>query len=93
MKLKELLQKKKTINEAEEVKFDQLDKNKQKDIIQFEKILGGKRGQIFDGIHGNIVDIKTFGRGYRFDTNTLKKLLSVGIRWMEADGDTITIAF
>jgi hypothetical protein len=43
-----------------------------------------------------IVDIEAsgnFGSGYRFDANTLKKLLALKVRWIEADGDLVTIAF
>jgi hypothetical protein len=37
--------------------------------------------------HGN------FGSGYRFGADTLKKLLALKIRWVEADGDVISIGF
>lgn len=83
------------LNEASEIKLSNLPIAKAKKVIEFEKILGGKHTVIFDGIHGLIVDIDTnSGRNsYRFESNDLKKLLSAGIRWVEADGDLVTIGF
>jgi hypothetical protein len=84
------------INEASEVMYKELKPVHQKQVQAFEKIIGGKHSQIFDGIHGMIVDIEAsgnFGSGYRFDANTLKKLLALKVRWIEADGDLVTIAF
>jgi hypothetical protein len=88
-KLKSLLR------EASEIELSNLPIAKAKKVIEFEKILGGKHTVIFDGIHGLIVDIDTnSGRmSYRFESNDLKKLLSAGIRWVEADGDLVTIGF
>jgi hypothetical protein len=43
-----------------------------------------------------VVDIPArgnFGTGYRFGADTLKKLLALKIRWVEADGDIISIGF
>jgi len=84
------------LNEASEVMYNELKPVHQKQVQAFEKIIGGKHSQIWDGIHGMIVDIEAsgnFGSGYRFDANTLKKLLALKIRWIEADGDIVTIAF
>jgi hypothetical protein len=84
------------LNEASEVQFKELKPVHQKQVLAFEKIIGGKHSQIFDGIHGMIVDIEArgnFGSGYRFGASELKKLLSLNIRWIESDGDMITIAF
>ncbi len=84
------------INEASEVMYKELKPVHQKQVQAFEKIIGGKHSQIFDGIHGMIVDIEaqgSFGQGYRFDTDQLKKLVALKIRWIEADGDLVTIAF
>ena len=83
------------LNEASEVTFKDLKPIHQKQVQAFEKILGGKYDSIFDGIHGFIVDIKVQGGhgNYRFEADDLKKLLSLKIRWVEADGDYISIAF
>jgi hypothetical protein len=84
------------LNEASEVTFKQLKPIHQKQVEAFEKVIGGKHTQIFDGIHGMIVDIEAqgnFGSGYRFEANDLKKLLALKVRWIEADGDLISIAF
>jgi len=42
-----------------------------------------------------IVDIETKGgrNSFRFESNDLRKLLSAGIRWVEADGDLVSIGF
>ena len=83
------------LNEASEVQLTDLQPTQQKQIKAFEQLLGGKVDSIFDGIHGFIVDIKVQGGhgNYRFEADDLKKLLSLKIRWVEADGDYISIAF
>jgi hypothetical protein len=83
------------LNEASEVMYKELKPVHQKQVQAFEKIIGGKHSQIFDGIHGMIVDIEVSGGhgNYRFEAADLKKLLSLKVRWIEADGDLITIAF
>ena len=83
------------LNEASEVQLKDLQPTQQKQVMAFEKLIGGKVDSIFDGIHGFIVDIKVSGGhgNYRFEANDLKKLLSLRVRWIEADGDIVTIAF
>ena len=83
------------LNEASEVQLGEIPVTKAKQVMAFEKIIGGKHSQIFDGIHGMIVDIEVKGGhgNYRFEASDLKKLLSTGVRWIEADGDVISIAF
>jgi hypothetical protein len=83
------------LNEASEVEITEIPVAKANQVLAFEKILGGKHDSIFDGIHGFIVDIKVQGGhgNYRFEADDLKKLLSLKIRWVEADGDYISIAF
>ena len=83
------------IKEASEVSFNELKPEQQKQIKAFEQLLGGKHSQIFDGIHGFIVDMKVSGGhgDYRFDADDLKKLLALKIRWIEANRDYISIAF
>ena len=96
IKLKSILYPtKKLIKEASEIELGELPIAKAKKIIEFEKILGGKHVVIFDVIHGLIVDIETKGgrNSFRFESNDLRKLLSAGIRWVEADGDLVSIGF
>lgn len=88
-------EKKKPVNEASEIKFEQLKPVEQKQIQAFEKVLRGKHAQIFDGIHGKVVFIKVSGgRGsHRFEAEEMKKLLALKVRWVEGNGDTISVAF
>ena len=83
------------LNEASEVKITDLQPTQQKQVKAFEQLLGGKTDSIFEGIHGMIVEIKVSGGhgAYRFEAGDLKKLLSLKVRWIEADGDYISIAF
>ena len=84
-----------TINEAEEVEFDSLDSKKQNQIKAIHKHVGGKRGTIFDGIHGIIVDFEKQG-GHpsgRLNVNQLKGLIKNKIRWIESHKDSITVGF
>lgn len=83
------------LNEASEVEITEIPVAKANQILAFEKILGGKHDSIFDGIHGFIVEIKVNGGHgpYRFDADDLKKLIALKIRWVEADGDYISVAF
>jgi hypothetical protein len=87
---------KKLIKEASEVKFKELKPIQQKQVVAFQRVIGADHSQIFAGIHGMVVDIPArgnFGTGYRFGADTLKKLLALKIRWVEADGDVISIGF
>ena len=83
------------LNEASEIQLTDLQPTQQKQIKAFEQLLGGKHIVIFDGIHGFVVNIKVSGvyGNYRFEADDLKKLLTLKIRWIEADGDYISIAF
>ncbi len=81
------------IKEASEIKFNELDSTKQKQIQQFVKFFGGKIITIWDGIHGNIVDIKMSEKNWRMDTQDLKDLISLKIRWIEFDNQTVSIGF
>jgi hypothetical protein len=85
----------KSITEASEIQLTDLQPTQQKQIKAFEQLLGGKVDSIFDGVHGFVVDIKVnTGHGlYRFETDDLKKLLALKIRWVEADGDYISVGF
>ena len=97
MKLKELLKVKNIseakLNEASEIEFKELDSTKQKQVQQFVKFFGGKIITIWDGIHGNIIDIKMSEPNWRMDTSDLKDLISLKIRWIEFDKQTVSIGF
>jgi hypothetical protein len=83
------------LNEASEVQLTDLQPTQLKQVKAFEQVLGGRVDSIFDGIHGYVVDIKINGAHgvYRFDGDDLKKLLALKIRWVEADGDYISVGF
>ena len=84
------------LNEAEEIDFNRLDPQRKKQVMAFEKIIGGENQQIWQGIHGYIVDTEarqTMGNGYRLDADDMKKLVSLKVRWVEIDGEIVTIAF
>jgi hypothetical protein len=81
------------IKEASEIKFNELDSTKQKQVNAFVKFFGGKIITIWDGIHGNIADIKMSEKNWRMDTQDLKDLISLKIRWIEFDNQTVSIGF
>jgi hypothetical protein len=81
------------LKEASEIEFKELDSTKQKQVQQFVKFFGGKIITIWDGIHGNIVDIKMSEKNWRMDTQDLKDLISLKIRWIEFDNQTASIGF
>lgn len=83
------------LNEASEVGYAELKPVHQKQVQAFEKIIGGKHSQIWDGIHGMIVDIdkKSMGDSYRFEADEMKKLISLKVRWAEGDRDRVSIGF
>lgn len=82
-----------TLNEASEIKINELDSTKQKQVQAFVKFFGGKVITIWDGIHGNIVDIKMSEKNWRMDTSDLKDLISLKIRWIEFDNQNVSIGF
>ena len=82
-----------TLNEASEIKISELDSTKQKQVQAFVKFFGGKVITIWDGIHGNIVDIKMSEKNWRMDTSDLKDLISLKIRWIEFDNQNVSIGF
>lgn len=81
------------LKEASEIELKELDSNKQKQVQQFVKFFGGKIITIWDGIHGNIIDIKMSEPNWRMDTSDLKDLISLKIRWIEFDKQTVSIGF
>ena len=64
--------------------FNFIAKGKLKDRMDFTTAISGRPGNKYQG---------NFGTGYRFGADTLKKLLALKIRWVEADGDVISIGF
>lgn len=86
----------KLINEASVVELSELTPIQQKQIKVFESIIGGKAETIWDGIHGFVVSIKlqNLHGGYRFDVDTMKKLIAAKVRWVEEDlGKRVNIGF
>lgn len=86
----------KLINEASVVELSELTPVQQKQIKVFESIIGGKAETIWDGIHGFVVAIKlqNLHGGYRFDVDTMKKLIAAKVRWVEEDlGKRVNIGF
>lgn len=88
-----LSESKNLIKEASEIQLKELDSNKQKQVQAFVKFFGGKVITIWDGIHGNIVDIKMSESNWRMDPQDLKALISLKIRWIEFDKQTVSIGF
>jgi uncharacterized protein YneR len=83
------------LNEASEVFIEEIPIAKAKQVMAFEKVIGGKHESILQGIHGYIAYIKTPGGhgNYRFEADDLKKLLSLKIRWVEGDNEYVSIGF
>lgn len=73
------------LDEASEVKFDELDADKQKQIRQIEKITGSESYLYFDGVNGVIAyfDMRSPMMSTRFMDDTLKKIMATNIRWLE----------
>ncbi len=86
---------KSAINEASQIKFDELKPADQSIVKQLQKHFKASVGTIWDGIHGRIVELRVtnVSGGYTFDKDDLKFLASMPIRWMENDGNSISIAF
>jgi hypothetical protein len=84
---------KQKLNEASEISFNELDSTKQKQVKAFEKFFSGKQETIWDGIHGNIVEIKVPTGRNRLDTADLKALSNMKLRWIEFDGQIVSIGF
>ena len=82
---------KQTITEAEEVEFDSLDNKQQNKIKAVHKHVGGKRGYIFDGIHGLIVQFITGGDIGQISGKQIKGLAKENIRWMKIEKKDIVV--
>lgn len=92
MKLKNLIEAK-YLNEASSVDLSEIPVMQAKQVLAFEKILGGKHTDLWDGIHGYIVTIKVPNGKERLMSDDLKKLLSLKIRWVEITGQDIYLGF
>ena len=90
---KVITESKQTLNEASEISFNELDSNKQKQVVVFEKFFSGKQQRIWEGIHGYIVEIKVPTGKNRLDTADLKALSNMKLRWIEFDGQIASIGF
>ena len=85
----------KQLRESEEISFNELPTDKQRLVGQYAKLFNGKVVDVWDGIHGYIVQLKVNSQPgrFRFDSDTLKKLVNLKIRWVEADKDIVAIGF
>ena len=92
MKLKNLLKEQK-INEASKIDFKELDPTKQKLVKLLEGFFDGKLQTLYDGIHGNIVEIKVGIGGTRLTKGDLKELATMNIRWIEYDNRIVSVGF
>ena len=83
------------IKEASEISFDDLDKNGKQLVTSLQSHFKGKVYKVWSGIHGKVVVLLVNGdsHGYRFDKGDFQFLAKTNIRWMENDGNTITIGF
>ena len=99
MRLKQLLGESKVVSnpqpitEAEKIKLGELDSTKQKQVGELQKFFGGKIITIWDSVHGNIVDMKMAEKNWRMDPSDLKLLITLKIRWVEFDNQTVSIGF
>jgi len=101
--LKQFLNEVRELQEASEIQFNELEKSDQKFIKKTEKLLNGfvrgvKVSQIWDGIHGRIVDFdidSPFGGSnrHRIFLPGLQKIAKLKMRWIEFGSDSITIGF
>jgi len=86
---KVITESKKTLNEASEIDFKELDATKQKLVKQLEGFFDGK----MQTLYGNIVKIKVGIGGTRLTNGDLKELASMKIRWIEYDNRIVSIGF
>ena len=81
------------IKEASEIEFKELISSHQKIVESFEKFFSGKHQRVWEGIHGYIVEIKVPTGKNRLDTQDLKQLSNMKLRWLEFDGQIVSIGF
>jgi len=90
---KVITESKKKLNEASKIEFKELDPAKQKLVKLLEGFFDGKVQTIYDGINGNIVEIKVGIGGTRLTNGDLKELAAMKIRWIEYDNRIVSIGF
>jgi hypothetical protein len=76
--------------------FHLLPSTQQKQIKQFETIIGGKCEVVWDKANVFIVAIKLQNHigSYRFDVDTMNKLIQAKAHWVEEDlGSRVNIGF
>ena len=83
---------KNTLNEAEEVEFESLDPKDQNKIKAIQKVVGGKRDGVWDGLHGIIVNFSIREAAMsRLSKKQLQGLVKSDIRWIEAKPNRIAV--
>ena len=83
--------KSKSLTEAEEVDLEYFTIAERDKIKKLGAIFNAKPEQFFSGIHGAIVTFPTRNGAPRLDLNDLKKIVSLKIRWLETDDDSISV--
>lgn len=83
------------LTEADEITLGELPTDKQKLVAQYANVFNGKVEDVWSGIHGYIVHLKVNPQPdrFRFDSDTLKKLINLKIRWIEGDKNVVAIGF
>lgn len=78
---------------ASSIPMTDLPAEQQKVVAFFEQSFHMKPVAAWDGIHGYVVNFKVAGLSPRFDTEDLKKMLSLrAFRWMEqVSDDTLSV--
>ena len=81
-----------TLNEAEEVEFESLDPKDQNKIKAIQKVVGGKRDGVWDGLHGIIVNFSIREAAMsRLSKKQLQGLVKNDIGWIEAKPNRIAV--
>lgn len=86
----------KFIAEASVIELSELTTAQKKQIKLFESIIGGKTETIWSGNEGFqvAIELQNHSGSYRFDVDTMKKLISAKVRWVEEDeGERVNIGF
>lgn len=90
---KVITESKQTLNEASKIDYEELDSPKQILVTKLEGFFDGRMQTLYDGIHGNIVEIKVGIGGTRLTKGDLKELAAMNIRWIEYDNRIVSIGF
>ena len=83
------------LSEAAEIAFDELPEPKKRTLQSLASKLGLKVTQVFDGIHGQIVDFSVSGQTaqrWRLATSDFKLIANLkGLRWVEMTPTSLTL--